>query len=72
MVIHKKIYGEIVELEFIKVKNYENFNQYQVYKKVNNERVPLYIENFTDLQIREIANNRNILEDEVVYCDVCS
>lgn len=65
MKIKKKVQGQDVELELVKIKDYKNYNLYQVYKLVNGIRIPVYQECYTKLQIQEIINNKNILTEEV-------
>lgn len=65
MKIHKRIHGEFVELELVKIKDYPRYSLYQIYKIENNQRIPLYKECYTDLQIREIIQNKNIILEEM-------
>ena len=65
MIVHKKISTEIIKIELLKVKNYTNYDLYQVFKIENNIRIPLYKECYSNIQMREIVRNRNIIEDEV-------
>lgn len=65
MKIKKKVQGQNIELELVKIKDYKNYNLYQVYKLVNGIRIPVYQECYTNLQIQEIINNKNILTEEV-------
>lgn len=65
MRIHKRIQGEDIEIEFIKIKDYPNYTLYQICKKQNGKLIPMYRECYNDLQIREIAKNRNVIMEEV-------
>ena len=65
MIVHKKISTEIIKIELIKVKNYTNYDLYQIFKIENNICIPLYKECYSNVQMREIVRNRNIIEDEV-------
>lgn len=67
MKIKKKVQGQDVELELVKIKDYPRYGLYQVYKLVNSKRIPLYKQCYTKLQIEEIIKNKNIITDEEVF-----
>lgn len=67
MKIKKKVQGQDVELEFVKIKDYPRYGLYQVYKIINGKRIPLYKVCYTNLQIKEIIKNKNIITDEEVF-----
>ena len=61
MIIKKRILGHDVEFELVKLREYERYSTYQIYKIVRDrynvkKRIPMYRETFTDLQIREILD----------------
>ena len=57
MRITKEVWGHTVELEFIKVKDFNRHTLFQVYKVENDKLVPTYQESFTDDQIKRIVSN---------------
>ena len=67
MKIKKRVQGQVVELELVKIKDYPRYGLYQVYKLVNGKRIPLYQECYTKLQIEEIIKNKNIITDEEAF-----
>ncbi len=64
MKIKKKVQGQDIELELVKIKDYSRYGLYQIYKLVNGKRIPLYQECYTKLQIEEIIKNKNIITDK--------
>lgn len=62
MIINKKVYGHIVELEYKYIKNYGRFNLYEVYKG----KKFLYRTCLDIIQIKNIICNNNWLDYEVV------
>lgn len=67
MKIKKKVQGQDVELELVKIKDYPRYSLYQVYKLVNGKRIAMYQECYTKLQIEEIIKNKNIITDEEAF-----
>ena len=67
MKIKKKVQGQDVELELVKIKDYPRYSLYQVYKLVKGKRIAMYQECYTKLQIEEIIKNKNIITDEEVF-----
>lgn len=65
MIVKKIVLDIIVPMEIKKIKDYERYSLYQVYKIVDKKRVPLYKETFTDRVIKNIVSNDYILDEEV-------
>lgn len=65
MIVKKIVLDIIVPMEIKKIKDYERYSLYQVYKIVDKKRVPLYKETFTDRVIKNIISNDYILDEEV-------
>ena len=63
--IKKKVQGQDIDLEIVKIKDYPRYSLYQVYKLVNGKRIPMYTECYTELQIQEIIKNKNLIAEEV-------
>lgn len=65
MNIKKRIQGMTVEIEFEKIKEYDKYDLYQVYRIKNGIRIPLYKECFTDMDLDLIHKNKCIINEEV-------
>ena len=61
----KKVQGKEILMEILKIKNYGRYGLYQVYKIENNERIPLYQECYTKLDLKEIKSKGYRIEEEV-------
>lgn len=67
MKIKKKVQGQDVELELVKIKDYPRYGLYQIYKIVNGKRIPVYKECYTKLQLKELAEKDFCISDEEVF-----
>lgn len=67
MKIKKKVQGQDVELELVKIKDYPRYGLYQIYKIVNGKRIPAYKECYTKLQLKELAEKDFCISDEEVF-----
>lgn len=65
MEITKRVYGFEIILELEKIKDYGNYTLYQVYRVNKNNRVPIYKECFTDLQLEKIIRNKYEITEEI-------
>lgn len=65
MKIKKKVQGQTVELELIKIKDYSKYSLYQVYKLVNGKHIALYKTCYTKLQLKELAKMNYYINEEV-------
>lgn len=57
MKITRLFNGHKIELFIEKIKDYPRHSLYQVYKLVNDVKVPVYQESFTNFELYEIAKN---------------
>lgn len=64
MKIKKKVQGQDIDLELVKIKDYSRYSLYQVYKLVNGKRIPIYTQCYSKLQIQEIIRNKNLINEE--------
>lgn len=67
MKIKKKVQGHVIDLEIIEIKNYPQYDVYQVYKLENGKCTPLYKTCYTTLQIKKIIKNKNIITEEEIF-----
>lgn len=66
MQVTKKVQGSKILLELDKIKDYSRFTLYQVSKYINGIKTALYKETYTDLDIKEIEKNGNVINDDKV------
>ena len=55
MKFKKRNYGDITEIEIEKIKDYGRFSLYQLYKIVDDKKIPLYKECYNKEQLIKIA-----------------
>ncbi len=65
MKILKRLQGEVIDLEFEKIRDYKKYSLYQVYKVVNGEKIKLYKQCYNDFDLKEIGKQRNIISEEM-------
>ena len=56
--IERNVYGDKIKLLIEKIKEYDKFTIYQVYKVDNNNKIPLYKESYTCEQLKEFMKNK--------------
>ena len=64
MRIMKKNYGDITEIEIEKIKDYDRFSLYQLYKIKDGKKTPLYKECYNKEHLKEITN-KQVVEEKV-------
>lgn len=64
MIIKKKVQGKIIPLEMETIKKYPRYTRYQIYKRENGKRIPLYTTCYTDLQLVELAKRNFFIDEE--------
>ena len=62
MKFKKRNYGDITEIEIEKIKDYDRFSLYQLYKMVDDKKIPLYKECHTKEHLNEIAIKQMVEE----------
>lgn len=63
MKIIKKVQGIRVDIELDKIKDYGSYALYQVYKIINEERIPLYKETYKNNELENIG--KRIIVEEI-------
>ena len=58
IIIERTVYGDKIKLLIEKIKEYDKFTIYQVYKVDNNNKIPLYKESYTCEQLKEFMKNK--------------
>lgn len=64
MEIIKKVRGLSTTMELDKIKDYGRFTLYQVSKYINGIKTALYKETYTDVALKEIEKNGNVIDEE--------
>lgn len=62
MKFKKRNYGDITEIEIEKIKDYGRFSLYQLYKIVDDKKIPLYKECYNKEHLKEIAIKQMVEE----------
>ena len=70
MKIIKTVHGHEIELELDKIKSYKRFTLYQVSRLVDDIKVPLYQECFTNLELRKIVVSGCEITEETDYDNI--
>ena len=65
MKIIKRVQGDNIELEIVKIKEYPRYSLYDVYKNVNGKRKFLYKQCYTKLQLNEIKAKGFCIDEEI-------
>lgn len=65
MRVTKRVQGQNITLELEKIKDYPRFSEYQVYKIVGTERIPVYKTCLSDFQIKEIVVNKYVMAEDI-------
>jgi hypothetical protein len=72
MRVKKRVQGTWIDLEYEIIKKYPRFTQYQVYKIVGDNRIPLYTECWSKWRLKELAKNRFcIIEEPTEEVELC-
>lgn len=65
--ITKYIGGRPIELVMDKIKDYTRYSLYQIYKVVNDVKIPVYKECFSIFDIIRLKRNNYVIKDDIRF-----